>query len=86
MVKSKKNKDSDWYDAKMKDLKKRKREACSSVSDSEYGSYTYEGGKADNKTIKKLKQEFKKEKRSYKRAEKQNWKQEAQDIIDNIGD
>lgn len=83
MKKGKKNKDKDWYDAKMKDLKKRKRETCGSVSDAEYGSISYDG-KADNKKIKKLKEEFKQEKRSYKRAEKQNWKKEVQEILEKL--
>ena len=78
-------KDKDWYNVKMKDLKKRKRATCGSISDSEYDTYSFsDGNQINNKTIKKLKEEFKKEKRSYKRAEKQNWKKEVEEILEKI--
>jgi hypothetical protein len=74
-------KDDIWYDSKMKDLKRRKRAVCGSISDDEYNTYSTEDGLVNNKTIKKLKEEFRKEKRSYKRAEKQNWKKEVDEIL-----
>lgn len=76
-----KEKDTEWYDKKMKDLKNRKRASCGSIPEGEYDpSYI------NNKRIKKMKEEFKKEKRSFKRAEKRNWKKKAQEEIDKYYD
>ena len=63
-----KEKDIEWYEKKMKDLKNRKRSSCASIPEGEYDSAYY----VNNKKIKKMKEVYKKEKRSFKRAEKKN--------------
>ena len=78
-----KKKDIEWFDKKMKDLKKRKRAACAPIPEDEYNAFLTKDGMNNNKTRKQIKEEFKKEQRSYKRAEKRNWKKEAEEIINN---
>ena len=77
-----KNKDKHWYDAKIQDIKKRKRQLCKSISDGEYNSqYSNDDSAKNNKEVKKIKGELKREKRAAKRAERKNWKDEVDEII-----
>jgi len=62
-----KEKDDIWYDEKIKDIKKRKRNL----------KHIH-----DPNIVKAIKQDLKREKRAAKRAEKQNWKKKIKDIED----
>lgn len=61
-------KDANWYDEKIKDIKKRKRDLKNLQ---------------DPNMVKKIKKDLKKEQRAAKRAEKQNLKKFIDDQIDN---
>ncbi len=65
-----KNKDDNWYDNQVQDIKKRKRAMCKSIGSFEYGT-DFMGGKLTNKRIKELKNSLTKEKRAAKRSNKQ---------------
>ena len=73
-----KSKNTDWYDGKIRDIKKRKRELTKSIKEGLYGS---DSTKNSNE-IKGIKEDLKKEKRAAKRAEKQNLKKEIDDALD----
>lgn len=64
-------KDKIWYQRKIEEMKKEKRETLGSLKGKPH---------IDTKSIKKIKEAYKKTKRSYKRAEKQTWKKEVKDL------
>lgn len=65
------NKDIDWYNKKLKSIKKRKK---------------YVNRITDTSIRKKLKDDLKREHRAVKRAERNNAKKKIQKEIDNYGD
>jgi hypothetical protein len=73
-----KRKNKDWYDNKIGSIKRRKRALTKSVADGEFG---LDDGYKRNSEIKKIKDDLKREKRAAKRAEKQNWKEEVEEIL-----
>ena len=68
-----KNKDSNWYDQKIKKLKKAKKELQIAMRKASY---------VRSKDRKKVADNAKREKRAYKRAEKQNWKETVKNEIE----
>lgn len=78
-------KDDKYYEQKVKDLKKEKRELCAPVSEDDYDTLNLDGTKNTNKEIKKIKEDFKRIRRGIKRSEKQQVDKEIDDAIDNFG-
>jgi hypothetical protein len=68
----------EWYDRKIKEVKKKKRE----LTAAEIGTY-FNGVVLTTKKRKAAKDDLKREKRSYKRAEKQDLKKSVDEEIRN---
>ena len=68
----------EWYDRKIKEVKKKKRE----LTAAEIGTY-FNGVVLTTKKRKDAKEDLKREKRSYKRAEKQDLKKSVDEEIRN---
>ena len=79
-------KDKKYYEQKVKDLKKEKRELCSPVSEDDYDTLNLDGTKHTNREIKKIKEDFKRIRRGIKRSEKQQVDKEIDDAIDDFVD
>jgi hypothetical protein len=73
-----KKKNKDWHDNEIKKLKGDKKEILGA-----YKNIDEKGTSTDVKNRKKIKEEFKKERRRIKRSEKEHWKNEVKNIIDN---
>jgi hypothetical protein len=78
-----KNKDDNWYENQVQDIKKRKRAMCKAISSFAYGT-DFMGGKLTNKRIKELKNSLTKEKRAAKRSNKQFVEKLIEDEIENF--
>lgn len=76
-----KRKDTEWYDGKIRSIKKRKRKLTKSIKAGLYGSDSIS---KNNNEIKAEKEDLKREKRAAKRAEKQNLKKDIDDAIDGM--
>lgn len=77
-------KDDKYYEQKVKDLKKEKRELCSPVSDADYDTLNFDGTKNTNREIKKIKEDFKRIRRGIKRSEKQQVDKDISNELDDF--